>query len=90
MRGRKFSREFEIEAVSLVTDRGVAVTQAARDLCEVESALQRWMRELVAALATAFPGNGQVWSDLAEIAAVRRHGIRLHREASPYLAARCA
>lgn len=29
---RKFSREFKIEAVRLVTERGVAVAQAARDL----------------------------------------------------------
>lgn len=31
MTRRKFSREFKIEAVRLVTDRGVAVAQAARD-----------------------------------------------------------
>lgn len=29
---RKFNREFKIEAVRLVTERGVAVAQAARDL----------------------------------------------------------
>ena len=44
---RKFSREFKIEAVRLVTDRGVAVAQAARDLDVAESVLRRWMRELV-------------------------------------------
>jgi transposase len=31
MQRRKFSREFKLEAVSLVKDRGVAVAQAARD-----------------------------------------------------------
>ena len=29
---RVFSREYKLEAVKLVTDRGVAVAQAARDL----------------------------------------------------------
>ena len=42
MTRRKFSREFKIEAVRLVTDRGVAVAQAARDLDVAESVLRRW------------------------------------------------
>ena len=36
MTRRKFSREFKVEAIKLVADRGVAVAQAARDL-DVES-----------------------------------------------------
>lgn len=32
MERRKFSREFKLEAVKLVRERGVAVAQAARDL----------------------------------------------------------
>jgi hypothetical protein len=32
MTRRKFSREFKIEAVRLVTERGVTVAQACRDL----------------------------------------------------------
>ncbi len=31
-RRRTFSREFKLEAVKLVTERGVAVAQAAKDL----------------------------------------------------------
>lgn len=31
MERRKFSREFKLEAVKLVRERGVAVAQAARD-----------------------------------------------------------
>lgn len=40
MTRRKFSREFKTEAVRLVTDRGVAVSQAARDLDLSESVLR--------------------------------------------------
>ena len=113
MTRRKFSREFKIEAVRLVTDRGVAVAQAARDLDVAESVLRRWMRELSAAPAAAFPGNGQMRADLAEIAALkkevarsraerdilkkaaafsraRRHEVRVHRQASSYLARQLA
>ena len=59
MTRQKSSRELKIEAVRLVTDRGVAVAQAARDLDVAESVLRRWMRELTTTPATAFPGNGQ-------------------------------
>lgn len=74
---RKFSREFEIEAVRLVTDRGVAVAQAARDLDVAENVLRRWMRELTATPVVAFLGNGQMRSDLAEIAALKKEVARL-------------
>jgi transposase len=80
MTRRKFSREFKIEAVRLVTDRGVAVAQAARDLDVAESVLCRWMRELTVTPATAFPGNGQMRADLAEIAALKKEVARLRAE----------
>ena len=80
MTRRKFSREFKIEAVRLVTDRGVAVAQAARDLDVAESVLRRWMRELTATPVAAFPGNGQMRADLVEIAALKKEVARLRVE----------
>jgi len=80
MTRRKFSREFRIEAVRLVTDRGVAVAQAACDLDLAESVLRRWMRELTATPAAAFPGNGQMRTDLAEISALKKEVARLRAE----------
>ncbi|MGE4218972.1 MAG: IS3 family transposase [Alphaproteobacteria bacterium] len=80
MTRRKFSREFKVEAVRLVTDRGVAVAQAARDLDVADSVLRRWMRELTAAPVAAFPGNGQMRADLAEIAALKKEVARLRAE----------
>ena len=80
MTRRKFSRDFKVEAVRLVTDRGVAVAQAARDLDVAESVLRRWMRELTAAPTAAFPGNGQMRADLAEIAALKKEVARLRPE----------
>ncbi len=32
MERRRFTREFKLEAVKLITERGVTVAQAARDL----------------------------------------------------------
>ena len=45
MQRRKFSREFKLEAVKLVRDRGVPVAQAARDLDVHENVLRKWVRE---------------------------------------------
>ena len=70
MMRRKFS-EFKIEAVKLVSG-GESVAQACRDLDLAESVLRRWMLELTAAPAAAFPGNGRMGADLAEIAALKR------------------
>jgi transposase len=63
-----------------VTDRGVAVAQAARDLDIAESVLRRWMRERTAAPAAALPGNGKMRADLAEIAALKKEVARLRAE----------
>ena len=80
MTRRKFSREFKIEAVRLVTERGVTVAQACRDLELVESVQRRWMREATVAPATAFPGNGQQRLELAEIAALKKEFAKLRAE----------
>ena len=77
---RKFSREFKIEAVRLVTERGVSVPQACRDLDLVESVLRRWMKELSDAPSSAFPGNGQQRAELAEIAALKKEVAKLKAE----------
>ncbi len=55
----------------------MALAQAARDLDGAESVLRRWMRELTATPAATFPGNGQMRSDLAEIAALKKEVVRL-------------
>ena len=44
MQRRKFSREFKIEAVKLVRERGVSVAQAGRDLGVHEDVLRNWKR----------------------------------------------
>jgi putative transposase len=80
MTRRKFSRAFKIEAVKLVTERGVSVARACRDLDLAQSVLRRWMRELTAAPAAAFPGNGQTGAELAEIAALKKEVVRRRAE----------
>lgn len=69
---RSFTREFKLESVKLVKERGVSVTQAARDLGISQSVLGRWVREAVADPKQAFPGRGQMKPDDAEVARLKR------------------
>ena len=77
---RKFSREFKIEAVRLIKERGVSVAQAGRDLDVHENVLRKWMRELAADPAHAFPGHGQVKPEQLEIDRLRREVAKLKAE----------
>ena len=58
MKRRKFSREFKVEAVKLVRERGVSVVQASRDLDVHENVLRKWAKEFGSDPAQAFPGHG--------------------------------
>ena len=56
MERRKFSREFKLEAVNLVRERGVSIAQTARDLDVHYNLLRGWVKELGADPQHAFPG----------------------------------
>lgn len=77
---RTFSREFKLEAVKLVRDRGVAVVQACHDLDIAESVLRRWIRESEADPRYAFPGQGQLRPEQQEIDRLRREVAKLKAE----------
>jgi len=77
---RVFSREFKLEAVKLVRDRGVAVREAARDLDVHENVLRKWGRDVVADVQQAFPGHGQLKPDQIELARLRKELIKVKAE----------
>jgi transposase len=77
---RQFSREFKVEAVRLVKERGVSVAQASRDLDLHENMLRRWMKELSADPAQAFPGHGQMKPEQLEIEKLKREVAKLRAE----------
>ncbi len=107
---RMFTREFKLEAVKLVSERGVKVAQAARDLGIGENVLGRWVREAASGKSSAFPGRGVIKPEDVELAQLRkelartkaerdilkkkpspslpriRREVRVHRQASRYLA----
>jgi transposase len=77
---RQFSREFKIEAVKLVKDRGVAVAQAARDLDVHENVLRKWIRVATVDPQHAFPGQGVMRPEQAELERLRKENAKLRME----------
>ncbi len=55
MERRKFTREFKLEAVKLVTERGVSVAQASRDLGVHGTVLRRWIKVGLGTCSRRFP-----------------------------------
>ena len=80
MERRRFTREFKLEAVRLVTDRGVTIAQASRDLDVNGTVLRRWVKEFGSDPEQAFPGHGQQKADQAEITRLRREVAKLKAE----------
>ena len=80
MERRKFGREFKVEAVRLIRERGVTVVQAARDLDVHENVLRKWVKEFSADPAQAFPGPGQMKPEQVEIDRLRKEVARLKAE----------
>ena len=57
---RKYDREFKIEAVKLVTERGTPIAEAARNLGIHENLLRTWKNKYLDDTADSFPGKGHL------------------------------
>jgi len=80
MERRKFTREFKLEAVRLIKDRGVSYGQAAQDLGVHQSVLRNWVKAFADDPRHAFPGQGQMKPEQLEIAQLRREVAKLKAE----------
>jgi transposase len=78
MARRTHSREFKLEAVRLVREQGVSVTQASRDLGIHLNTLRGWLQRIDADPEHAFPGQGKP-SD-SELAKLKRELKRVTME----------
>ncbi len=77
---QRYNREFKLEAVRLVRERGVSVAQAARDLDLHENLLRKWVKDFAADPQHAFPGQGQMKPEQLEIERLRREVQKLKAE----------
>jgi transposase len=80
MQRRKFTREFKLEAVRLIRDRGVSYAQTSQDLGVHESQLRTWVKKFSEDPQYAFPGNGQMKPEQLEIARLKREVLKLKAE----------
>jgi transposase len=80
MERRKFTREFKLEAVRLIKDRGVSYVQASQDLNVHMSQLRDWVKKFTDDPQHSFPGNGQMKPEQLEIAQLKREVAKLKAE----------
>jgi transposase len=75
-----YNREFKINAVSLVTERGRRVSEVARDLGIRPNMLWRWKLELTKEPEQAFPGKGYLQDKDEEIRQLRKELVDTREE----------
>jgi transposase len=77
---RSYTREFKLEAVKLITEKGYSVAEAARSLDVGETLLRSWKQAFDKEGAQAFPGHGQLPAVEAELRHLRAENKRLQAE----------
>ena len=80
---RSYTREFKVEAVRLVTVKGMSVAEAARSLGIGENLLRNWKQALEQedkGEQEAFPGHGNRPALEAEIQKLKAENARLKME----------
>ena len=77
---RAFTREFKIEAVSLVTRQGLSVAEAARRLEIGQNLLRKWREQLAAEGSRAFAAKSQPSALEEENRRLRAENDRLRME----------
>ena len=77
---KKYSKEFKLDAVSLVTDQGYNRSEAARSLGINATMLGRWIKEHESDDGQAFRGNGKLTPEQDEIRKLKAQVKRLEME----------
>ena len=77
---KKYSKEFKLDAISLVLDQGYTRAAAARNLGINGNMLTRWIKEQKADDGQAFRGNGKLTQEQEEIRKLKAQVRRLEME----------
>lgn len=78
--GRKYDREFKIEALKLASEPGNRQSLIERELGIGQGIISRWKKELSKDGESAFPGKGHLKPEDEELRALRHEVSRLRRE----------
>src|SRR2546422_9573922 len=76
---QRFTKEFKLEAVRLLTQSGRPAAEVARELGIPRNRLYKWAAQLEAHQDASFPGSGRQPAPAAELARLRRGGARPHQ-----------
>jgi len=77
---KKYSKEFKLDAVSLVLEQDYSRAEAARNLGINAQMLGRWVKEHQAGEGQAFRGNGKMTPEQEEIKRLKSQVKRLEME----------
>ena len=77
---KKYSKEFKLDAVSLVVDQGYTRIEAAKSLEINYTMLGRWVKEQQSGDGQAFRGNSKLTPEQAEIRQLKEENRRLKIE----------
>lgn len=77
---KHYSKQFKIDAVKLVNEKGYKVSEAARNLGIHPNSLRRWKEQLEKDGNHAFPGKGHMTPEKAELYRLRKEIKRLRME----------
>jgi len=78
--GKRYDKEFKVEAVHLASEPGNTQAQVQRDLGIGQGMISRWKRELKLDGENAFPGKGNLKPQDEEVRNLRREVEKLRRE----------
>ena len=77
---RKYTKEFKLDAVRLVTDQGRTIADVARSLGIAESVLSQWKKNYSTLAAEAFTGNGKRTAHDEEVWQLKKKLARAEQE----------
>jgi transposase len=77
---RSYTREFKVEAIKPVTEKGYSVAEAARSLDIGETLLRSWKQAFENEGDQAFPGHGNLPAIEEELRQLRAENKRLQME----------
>jgi transposase len=78
--GKRYDKEFKIEAVRLASEPGNTQARIERDLGIGQGVISRWKRELQQDKEQAFPGKGNLKPQDEKLRRLERENDRLRRE----------
>ena len=77
---KSYSREFKLEAVGLITQKGYSIAEASRNLGIEYSVLRRWKTQLADDPQNAFPGKGKLKAQDEDLRRIKHELERVKEE----------